>query len=109
MVVDVFVFAQAFEDERAFANATATVKDDQGWVVDQVRMQSSCQSQSPLPALTAKATPSSNTDSLPTDDNATNVEPVVNNIVKTHAQTLTPNKKFKLFSILNKNARVYAV
>ena len=30
-MVDVFVFAQAFEDERAFANATATVKDDQGW------------------------------------------------------------------------------
>ena len=47
--------------------------------------------------------------SHPTDDNVTNAKPAVNNTVKTHAQTLTPNKKSKLFSMLNKNALVYAV
>ena len=47
--------------------------------------------------------------SHPTDDNAINATPVVNNTVKTHAQTLTPNKKFNKSLILNKNARVYAV
>ena len=44
-----------------------------------------------------------------TDDNATNVKPVVNNTVKIRAQILTPMKKSKLFSIVNKNARVYVV
>ena len=31
LVVDVFVLAQALEDEGTFADATATVEDDQGW------------------------------------------------------------------------------